>query len=182
VFGKGMSNGYPMAAIIGRSEVMSAAQSSFISSTYWTERIGPTAALATISKYSKLDVSKHLIRIGGQVKNGWEKLAKENGLSIHVSGIDPLGHFSFDKEQAKKSVQKNEPLVLKTLFTQLMFEKGFLATTAFYASYAHKEEHVAKYLEAVDESFRFISKAVAKGDAERELKGPVCHADFKRLT
>ena len=61
-------------------------------------------------------------------------------------------------------------------------ERGFLATTAFYASYAHKENHVQKYLEAVDEVFEFIKKAVKKGNAEKCLKGPVCHAGFSRLT
>lgn len=51
-------------------------------------------------------------------------------LNITISGINPLGHFSFN--------YKN-PLVLKTLFTQLILEKRFLATNAFYASYAHKK-------------------------------------------
>src|SRR5205823_11104627 len=64
VFSKAIGNGYPMAAIIGKSDVMEAAQRTFISSTYWTERIGPTAALATIRKHRAHDVASHLIRIG----------------------------------------------------------------------------------------------------------------------
>lgn len=172
VFAKGMSNGYPMAAIIGRSEVMQAAQCTFISSTYWTEKIGPVAALATIRKLKKENVSQHLINIGKDIQVNWKRLAQKHNLKITISGIYPLGHFSFDYSNA---------LVLKTLFTQLMLERGFLATTAFYASYAHKDEHVNDYLEAADKAFRVISEVVQNGDAEKLLKGPVCHAGFRRL-
>ncbi|RLJ03606.1 MAG: aminotransferase class III [Candidatus Aenigmatarchaeota archaeon] len=174
VFAKAISNGYPMAAIIGRPEVMEVAQDTFISSTYWTERLGPVAALATIKKLQKNDVPKHLISIGEKVQQGWKKLAKKYNLNIIVSGIYPLGHFYFN--------YGDNSLILKTLFTQLMLEKGFLATTAFYASYAHKDEHVENYLKAVDEVFAFISKTIQEGNPEKCLKGPVCHAGFRRLT
>ena len=68
VFAKALGNGYPMAAIIGKSKIMNAAQKTFISSTYWTDRIGPTAALATLKKHKKLDVSSHLVYIGNLVQ------------------------------------------------------------------------------------------------------------------
>lgn len=173
VYGKGISNGYPMSAIIGKAEVMSKAQDSFISSTNWTERIGPVAALATINKYEKNNVQKHLIKVGKMVQDGWTKLAKKHNLDIHVGGIYPLGHFSFNHEK---------PLVLKTLYTQLMLKRGFLATTAFYASYSHKEKDILKYLRATDESFAEISRFLKDKDIEKYLEGPVCHAGFSRLT
>jgi glutamate-1-semialdehyde aminotransferase len=152
VFGKGMSNGYPMAG---------------------TERIGPTAALATINKLREKKVPKHLINIGREVKRGWKRAAEKNHLNITVSGIPPLAHFSFN--------YKN-PLILKTLFTQLMLEKGFLATDSLYSSYAHKEKYVGKYLRAVDQSFYIIKKAINKGNPKKYLRGPICHSGFKRLT
>lgn len=172
VFAKGISNGYPMAAIIGKGEIMEAAQTSFISSTYWTERIGPTAAIASIKKMSRENVPEYLIKQGRKIQEGWENLANKHGLKIEIEGIYPLGHFNFDYEY---------PLVLKTLFTQLMLEEGFLATTAYYASYAHKEEHISRYLEATDKAFKFISNAINEGEPKKYLKGPVCHAGFKRL-
>jgi glutamate-1-semialdehyde 2,1-aminomutase len=152
---------------------MEAAQETFVSSTYWTERIGPTAALACIKKMKAHDVPNHLIAMGKQVQAGWKSAADKNGLAVEISGIYPLGHFIFVHP---------EPLVLKTLFTQLMLEKGFLASTVFYASFAHKNEHVSAYLEAVNEAFAFIAEAVRGGDPARHLKGPVCHSGFKRLT
>jgi hypothetical protein len=63
-----------------------------------------------------------------------------------------------------------------------MLEEGFLATTAFYASFAHKEKDINMYGDAVRKTFSFLKKAVASGDPEKCLKGPVCHSGFKRLT
>lgn len=172
VYAKAISNGYPMAAIIGTKEVMEAAQDSFISSTYWTERIGPAAALATIKKYIKLKAHKRLKRAGEKVQKGWKAAAQKNGLAIHASGIAPLGHFDFKYQN---------PLVLKTLFTQLMLEQGFLASNAFYASLAQNDQQIAAYLKAVNGAFAFIAKAVKDGNLEKHLKGPICHSGFKRL-
>ena len=144
VFSKALGNGYPIAAVIGRGPVMQAAQDSFISSTYWTERIGPVAALATVRKHRELDVGRHLMIIGRKVQSGWRRLARQHGLPIVISGIPPLSHFSFDAPNA---------MALKALYVQLMLDHGFLASTSFYAMLAHTEDHVDRYLEAVDEVF-----------------------------
>jgi glutamate-1-semialdehyde aminotransferase len=172
VFAKGMSNGYPMAAIIGKKKYMDAAQDSFISSTYWTERIGPTAALATIQKMELHKVQEHLVNIGKIVQNGWNSTAKKIGLSIHVGSIYPLSHFDF---------QDKEPLILKTLFTQEMLERGYLATNSFYCSFAHTEDIVQRYLDTVEEVFSLINKSIDENTSGKLLKGPVCQSGFKRL-
>ena len=173
VFAKGMSNGYPMAAVIGKPEVMSAAKRSFISSTYCTERIGPTAALAMIRKHRKFRVGDRLRDLGRQILDGWVSAAVKTNLSIHTDGIPPLAHFAFDHPK---------PQLLKTLFTKLMLKKGFLATTAFYANFAQKQTHVRRYLEAVEESFSSIAEASAADRLEERLGGPVAHTGFRRLT
>jgi glutamate-1-semialdehyde 2,1-aminomutase len=173
VFSKALGNGYPIAAIIGKAQVMDAVQRTFISSTMWTERIGPTAALATIKKHRSLDAGKHLVMIGKQVQEGWASLASKHGLDIHVGGMFPIGHFSFEYENR---------LALKALFVQLMLEKGFLATLAFYAMYAHQMSHVESYLSAVDDVFWAIVEAQKTGDVERQLKGKPAMSGFKRLT
>jgi len=173
VFAKAISNGYPMAAVIGRGEVMQSAQDTFISSTYWTERIGPAAALATIRKHKRLDVSRHLIDTGRRIQEGWAGAAKMSGLKIHISGMAPLSHFSFEYEDGQ---------AMMTLFTQMMLERGFLASGRFYASYAHKDEHIKGYLKAAEEIFIFIAKAKKNGEVQRSLNGPVAHSGFSRLT
>lgn len=172
VFAKALSNGYPLSAIIGKSGVMESAQESFISSTYWTEKVGFAAAIATIHKMQRLNLSEHLVECGKQIQEGWKSLADKYAIPVVVSGMYPLSHFQF---------QHAEPLVLKTLYTQLMLEKGFLASTIFYASYAHKEEHIRSYLNATDEVFAFIAQAVRDGTLKRHLHGPVCQSGFKRL-
>ena len=172
VFSKALGNGYPMAAIIGKPAVMEAAQKSFISSTYWTERIGPTAALATIKKHRQYDVGKHLMKIGQMIQEGWKNLFTKHGLSGHIGGIPPMSHFTFDHEKA---------LVLKALFVQAMLEKGFLATTGFYAMFAHQEEHVKAYLAAVDQVLPLLNEAIGSGHPESFLVGQPAISGFKRL-
>ena len=173
VYGKGMSNGFPMAAIVGKGEVMDIAQNSFISSTYWTDRIGPVASIATINKMLKNDVPSHLIKIGNLISKGWMELADLHALKMDVMGIPPLTTFVFDHEDGQ---------ALQTLFTQEMLSRGFLASKSVYASYSHTEEYVEKYLENVDEVFGIIKKAVEKDSVHGLLKGPVAHEGFKRLT
>lgn len=171
VFAKGMANGYPVAAIIGKKQFMDAAQDSFISSTFWTERIGFAAAIATIKKYKANDVQVHLNKMGKRVQEGWAELAKKHGLAIHLSGIYPLGHISFEAA----------PLELKTLFVQEMMKRGFLVSDAYYASFAHKDEDVNDYLAACDEVFAIMAKAVKENNVVALLEGPVCQGGFARL-
>lgn len=172
VFAKAISNGFPMGVILGNKETMESAQDSFISSTYWTERIGPAAAIATIKFFAQNKVHEHLIKVGEKVQAGWFELANKHDLEVEVGGILPLSHFGF---------KYKEPLVLKSLYTQMMLERGFLATVALYSSFAHTDDHINKYLSATDEVFHEISKAIKSGNPEKLLKGPVCHSGFKRL-
>lgn len=173
VFSKAIGNGYPIAAIIGVGKVMEAAQSTFISSTNWTERIGPTAAIATIKKHRQVDAGKHLMAMGEMVQEGWKRLSAKNGLKIDIGGIPPLSHFVFQYENG---------LAMKALFVQMMLEKDFLASNLFYAMVAHQEEHVESYLKTVDSVFFEIARLNQKGDLEKHLKGKPATSGFKRLT
>ena len=174
VYGKAMSNGFPMAAIVGKGEVMDVAQNSFISSTYWTDRIGPIASITTINKMLKNNVPSHLYKIGNLISNGWRKLAKEYDLKIDIIRIQPLTTFVFDYGENSQAIH--------TLFTQEMLKRGFLASKSVYVSYSHTEEHVEKYLENVDEIFGMIKNAIEENEVYELLKGPVAHTGFKRLT
>lgn len=171
VFAKGMSNGYPMAAIIGKKKYMDVAQDSFISSTYWTERIGPVAAIASIQKMQKNNVHEKLIEYGRIVQDGWNKLGSKYNLKIHVGSIYPLSHFDF----------LENPLALKTLFIQEMLSSGYLASNSYYACFAHNKTIIDDYLQAVDKVFFLIANAIKDRKVMDCLKGPVCHSGFKRL-
>ncbi|HLO78452.1 MAG TPA: aminotransferase class III-fold pyridoxal phosphate-dependent enzyme [Magnetospirillum sp.] len=173
VFAKAISNGYPLGAVIGRRAVMTAAQDTFISSTAWTERVGPVAALATIDKMERLNLPAMLVAAGTKVQRGWQAAADAAGLGIAISGIAPLAHLGFTQ---------GDPLVMKTLFVQEMLDRGFLATTAFYATAAHDDSVLDPYLAAVGEVFAVMAEAFKTGDAEQRLRGPVAHGGFRRLT
>lgn len=172
VLGKALSNGFPMAAIIGRKKVLQYAQESFISSTYWTDRSGPAAALATIKVFRTKSVVPHLVRMGKKIQDGWINLAKKHQLDITVKGIYPLGHFEFNYANAQ---------AVKTLFVQLMLRRGYLATNAYYASLAHTEKHIEWYLKNIDAVFAEIREAIMTNTVENKLAGPVAHTGFKRL-
>jgi len=173
VFAKAMANGYAMSAIIGRSEVMQAFQSTFVSSTNWTERIGPVAALSTIQKIIEEDVIEYISQIGESVIEGWKKYGRKHGILIRTDGsLPPLAHFSFPEDS---------DLCLTTLFVQLMLERGFLSFTQFKPSLAHTKDHVAAYLDAVDEVFEILS-SLTPSKARKRLKGPAARRGFYRLT
>jgi glutamate-1-semialdehyde 2,1-aminomutase len=173
IFAKAMSNGHPMGAIIGTTEAMAGAHDSFISSTYWTESVGPTAALATIKKLRQLDAPAHVARIGHMVQSLWREHGKQHGLPVAVSEGHPcLANFSFQHDLAQE---------LRTLYTQWMLERGFLAGTYFDPTLAHTDDLVALHGKAVDEVFGEIAKALDAGDVTARLKGPVAHTGFARL-
>ena len=173
IVAKAMSNGYPMAAVVGRSDIMDAAQTSFISSTYWTERIGTTAALATITKMQEKNVPAHLVKVGKLIGEGWKTLASKHSLDFDVLPPEPLTTLSFNYENA---------LEIKTLFTQEMLRRGFLASSSVYVSYTHTKEIVEQYLGHVDDVFKTIAKGIDENNVLNLLEGPVCHSGFQRLT
>jgi glutamate-1-semialdehyde 2,1-aminomutase len=175
VFAKGMSNGYAMSAILGRGEYMTAAEGSFVSSTYWTERIGPVAALATIQKHIRLNLQHVLAENGQRIREIWSQAAVQAGLKIKISGMLPLPAFSFDYP---------ESLACKTFFCQRLLELGYLASNVVYVTYSHTPALLAGYKVAVTAVFQEIAVLLRQGNGslEARLQGPLCHTGFSRLT
>jgi glutamate-1-semialdehyde 2,1-aminomutase len=172
MFGKALGNGYAITATIGRRAVMEAAQTSFISSTFWTERIGPTAALKTLEIMERERSWEQVTAIGEALRRNWQQLADRNGLKIRLNGLPALSGFAIESENA---------LEYKTLISQEMLKKGFLAATSCYTSIAHTPDVINRYLEALDEVFGLIGDCEAGSSVHDLLEGPVCHAGFRRL-
>ena len=172
IFGKALGNGFPISAVIGKKSIMESAQTSFISSTFWTERIGFTAALKTLEIIENKNIYNNLINYGNQVTNAWENSAKQNNINIKATGIPPLRYFAFDNEN---------PDVTQTFYTQEMLKKGFLAGSSVYATNAYSDRIIRKYEK---ESFRIFNKINyynSKGNLLSKLEGPVIEKGFKRL-
>lgn len=172
MFGKALGNGYGITATIGKRDVMEAAQTTFISSTFWTERIGPTAALKTLDVMERTKSWDTITQTGLRIRQGWQDLADMHGLSIDHWGLPALTGFTFQSPNA---------LAYKTLVTQEMLAKGYLAGNSVYVCTEHTPEVVKGFFEALEPVFGLVKECEEGRDVTSLLKGPVCHGGFKRL-
>jgi glutamate-1-semialdehyde 2,1-aminomutase len=172
MFGKALGNGYAITATIGKREVMEAAQTTFISSTFWTERIGPTAALKTLEVMGRIKSWESITQTGLNIRQGWKKLADKHGLSINHWGLAALTGFT---------IQSENSLAYKTLISQEMLAKGYLAGNSVYVCIDHTNEIVQGYFDALEPIFAIIKQCEEGRDVMSLLRGPICHSGFKRL-
>lgn len=172
IFGKALGNGYAITGIIGRREIMDVAQSTFISSTFWTERVGPTAALKTLEVMRREQSWDQITNTGLKIREGWQQLADKQGIKISHWGLPSLTGFTINSDNA---------LIYKTLITQEMLAKGYLAANSVYVSTEHTQEVLDGYFDVLDPLFALIKECEEGRDPVELLRGPVCHAGFKRL-
>jgi glutamate-1-semialdehyde 2,1-aminomutase len=172
MFGKALGNGYAITAVIGRREIMEAAQTTFISSTFWTERIGPTAALATLDVMSRTESWSQITKTGEAITQRWHNLAKQYDLKITTGGLPSLTNFTFDLPNA---------LAYKTLITQEMLGQGFLASNSVYVCTEHTQDVVDEYFSLLDPIFGLVRQCEDGKDVMSLLHGPICDSGFKRL-
>ncbi len=167
-YGKALGNGYAITAIVGKEKIMQACQNTFISSTFWSERIGFAAALETIKQMEKNKTWKIIKKRGAYIKNCWKKIAKKYKVDIEILGIDAIPQFRF----------KNHHNYLKTFITYEMLKKKYLASNVIYLSVLHNKKLIDKYLSVLDDVFLKISKMK---NPKKEINLKFCHTEFKRL-
>jgi len=172
LFGKALGNGYAISACIGRQEFMQAAQQTFISSTFWTERIGPSAALKTLEVMERTKSWETITETGNSISKRWKILSDKYELDINTWGLPALSGFTFNS--------KND-LSYKTFITQEMLKKGYLAANSIYVCTEHTQEIVDGYFEALDPLFKIIKDCENGLDIKTMLDGPISHSGFKRL-
>ncbi len=171
VFGKTLGNGYAVNAIIGREAVMEAANRTFISSTFWTERIGSVAALATLRVMQDEDAPARVHAVGGAVQREWARLGSQSGLNLRVAGLPAVSSFS---------IQGRDGGVIKAFVTREMMREGFLAGPNFYASTAHTPEILDSYFEKLSPVLCHIAER-SDDDLEKELTNGPAWLGFGRL-
>jgi len=172
VFSKAMGNGFAIAAIIGTASAMDAVQRSFISSTMWTERVGPAAALATIRKHRRDKVGDILERRGRGIQAAWREAAARHGVKIEITGFPAMSYIAF---------ANSDGLATRAYFIERMMDRGILAGGRYYAMAAHTEENVAAYSIACDAAFASIAEALAAADLRQRLRGAPSASGFKRI-
>ena len=173
ILGKALGNGYAITAILGKESVMDSARKSFMSSTFWTDRIGPVAAIKTLEIMEKNKSWKRITFLGEKIFLIWKKLSKRHRLTVDISGLPSLAKFSFKSNNAQ---------AYKTFITQEMLRHKFLASDGVYMSTAHNEKILKKYSDLLDEIFYKISEC-EKGnlDISSILKHPISHTPFSRF-
>jgi glutamate-1-semialdehyde 2,1-aminomutase len=144
LFGKALGNGYPITAIIGKKKIMQMSKDTFISSTFWSDRIGPTAALASLKEMERIKSWKIISKKGIKIKKKLDEIAKKNNLKIHFKGLDALITFELDSKN---------PEVLYRYITARMLQNGFLAKNVIYVCTQHKDKILNKYFKIMDQIF-----------------------------
>ena len=172
-FGKALGNGYSISAIIGKKEIMDHAQDTFMSSTFWTERSGPVAALETLNQMEKVKSWELITKKGTKIQNKWNEIAKDNDIKMNVLGIPALSTFSIESKNWLK---------YKTFITQEMLKKKMLCSNALFLSVKHDDKILNNYLDNLNEIFKKISKFENENlNIDNYLDGPVCQSGFQRL-
>ena len=172
VFGKAISNGYPLGVVLGSKVVMQKAQETFISSTYWTEGIGFTAGLTTINKFIELNVAEDIKEKGEYFQTKLTEVIEKHNMKIIVGGLPCISTFTFNYPN---------PLAIKTLFIQEMLKKGYLTTVALYMTFAHTKNHINNYLNEIETFIIQYKSDIETNNIEQYLEGPVCHGGFQRV-
>jgi glutamate-1-semialdehyde 2,1-aminomutase len=172
VYGKALGNGFPITAVVGREEVMQAAQSTFISSTFWSDRVGPAAALATLSEMERVRSWETITRVGEYVRKSIIGMSESAGLVVKTLGRPAILNFRLDSNLA---------LHFKTLITKEMLKRGYLASTSFYASIAHSDDEVQKFLENLEEVIASLASLSSEVEYMNRIGGGLAHEGFRRL-
>lgn len=173
VFAKALGNGHPIGAIIGTSEAMNGARRAFISSTNWTESIGPAASLATLEQMRAVDVPGHAADVGQEILRAWRTCGAQAGLPVRTGeGYPCLAHFDIAHEFSHE---------LKTLYTVKMLERGFLGGPAIYPTLAHTPDIVELYTRAIGEVFGELADIARRGDVAAYRAHEAAERGFGRL-
>jgi len=173
VLGKGISNGYPLGAVIGKKKFMNASQDTFISSTFFTEDTGFTAAIACINKHRLFNVGEHINNLGNYFQEKLNEIAISSRIKINISGLSAFSSWSFNYPNG---------IAIKTLYIQKMLSRKILAKNSLYLSFAHKKEDIDYYLENIKEVFDELAILIDQNKIEENLLGPIAHTGFTRLT
>ena len=172
MFGKALGNGYAITALIGKEKIMKKASESFISSTFWSERIGYVAGCKTLDVMKKTKSWEYVTNYGKKLKQEWKKLALKYELPIEIKGIDALPNFA---------IKSDNFLKYKTYISQEMLKKNFLCSNAVYISTAHNEKILKDYVKILDKIFMIIKDCENGKNINELLDGEVCKSPFKRL-
>ena len=172
ILGKALGNGFPITAVLGKRSIMNKAQTTFISSTFWTERTGFVAALKTLEIMEKEKSWKKISKLGKEIKSKWIELSKKHKISIQVLGLDAIPNFV---------IKSKKWLLYKTFITNELLKKNILGSNVIYLSTCHNKNILKRYFKILDYIFKDISNFENNKSLDKINKLKICHSGFKRL-
>jgi glutamate-1-semialdehyde aminotransferase len=175
VFAKSISNGYPMGVVVGKRDVMQPAAHMFISSTYWSDAIGLTAALTTIRELRRREVSAYLVRFGTELQARINAAAESAGFSARCTGISVHSHLDFPTADAGVRTK------LATLYVQEMAKRGCHGYPSFYLNAAQGPAELEQTAAAARETFTLLAQGLERGTLDRLLECDLQQEAFRRL-
>ncbi len=175
--GKGMANGMPISAVVGRKDVMKVFEEVFFSTTFGGEALSLAASVATIQEMKEKRAIEHIWETGRKLTSGFNGLAADIGLDAGITGL-PC-HFKF----AIRDVNGGESREVKSLFMQEMVKRGILLHSgAVNLCFAHSDEDVNKTLDACEESLKIVKTALVEYKVKETLEGEPYQEVFQRFS
>jgi glutamate-1-semialdehyde 2,1-aminomutase len=155
-FGKGVANGFPLAAVAGRADVMKLMEEIFFSFTMGGEALSLAAAKATLDKLKREPVTQKLASLGRKALDRTAAIIGENNLGevIATSGHPSWGFLNFRDAGGYSSFE------IKTLFLQEVFARGVLTLGTHNISYAHSEADIDRLMTVYEEVMPMLADAV----------------------
>jgi glutamate-1-semialdehyde aminotransferase len=177
-FGKAMSNGMPVSALVGKEEIMRVFNETFWSFTYGGECLSLAASIATINEIKRKKVIDFIWKQGRKLQDGYNKLTKEHDVEkvTECAGYPPSSLVKFSGKTP------DESLLMKSLVQQELLKRGILWAAYHAMSYSHKDEEINTALEAFDDALKTLSKAMQQGKIEKFLEGKPVKPVFREIT
>lgn len=165
-FGKGIANGFPLSAVVGRREIMKEMENVFISGTFGGELLSLTAAKYVLQKHQKNEICEDLINKGTLLSDLTNELIDSFGLSnvVSLSGHPTWKFLKWNKSYEYSAAE------IKTFFMQEIFQEGVLVLNSHNITQAHDKKIIMKIVAAYSKVFGRIAKAISKGSLREELR------------
>ena len=152
IYGKSLGNGYPITAVVGKKKVMKFAEKTFISSTFWTDRVGTAAALETLKLMKEKKSWSKISNIGKMIKKRWKKISRLNDVPLEISGLDAMPKFEIKHK-------KND--IYKQYIVAEMLKKNILAKNIIYLSVSHSKKQIDYYMRTLQKIFQKIGEDIS---------------------
>ncbi|MBI1911711.1 MAG: aminotransferase class III-fold pyridoxal phosphate-dependent enzyme [Deltaproteobacteria bacterium] len=173
-FGKGMSNGFAISAIVGKREFMNELNEVFFSMTYSGDTVGLAAAKATIEELLNKPVIEHIWEMGEKLHKGINDFATSEGVNFKIFGKPPRGGISV------KNAKGEDDLLLKSVFMQETVKRGILYGGPVFINYSHSLEDIEKTIKASCEAIEVLKGAIESGDPAGVLEGEPVGVVFRQ--